>query len=263
MIKIPLPKRVILLFLSFAALQFSNQAIAQDFMRQNIEQRLAEANALFQRNEFEAGASRIREACYTLKSSPQSMPEANPSAIAAMNVEFLNGKLSNAISTNDYSTSKKIVTAEQTLLTALIGWEPQNPKWHYQKALLLESSSQMPATGLEATMASHLGIQANLPGQLDMHPLQNAIQECDRAISMSSDQSYRELAMQLKQKCESEIQRRTTNINAINADYYRKLPKGIPPPGMYNNTPSRPIQSYCPKCGMTHGPGPCPYTHGG
>jgi len=238
-------------------------AQAQDYMRQNLDQKMRAADAAFQRNDYETGANIIREVCYSLKSSQQA--DANPVQIASSKVDLIDSKLQSAIASNDSESARRLIKAEETLLNPLSSFDPQNSRWHYQKALLLEISSGLtaPASGIEAQMAAHLGIQANLPRQLDMQPLRSAMQECDRALAMP-DQSYRQQAMDLKAKCQSEMQRRTANINNMNGEYQRKLPKGIPPANLQNSSQFRPApQSYCPKCGGFHAGGPCPFTHGG
>jgi hypothetical protein len=232
---------------------------AQDYL----EQKMRAADAAFQRNDFEGGANLIRELCYSLKSSPTAA--ANPVQIASGKVDLIDGKLQTAIANNDSESARRLIKAEETLLNPLSSFDPQNSRWHYQKALLMQMSAGLtaPSGGLEAQMAAHLGIQANLPRQLDMQPLRNAIQECDRVLSMP-DQSYRQQALELKAKCQSEMQRRTSNINNMNAEYQRKLPRGIPPANLQNGSPYRPaMQSYCPKCGGFHASGICPNTHGG
>ena len=56
-------------------------AQAQDYMRQNLDQKMRAADAAFQRNDYETGANIIREVCYSLKSSQQA--DANPVQIAS------------------------------------------------------------------------------------------------------------------------------------------------------------------------------------
>ncbi len=236
-------------------------ATPQAYMRQNIERRLNEANTYFAQNDFEMGASRIREVCSLLKSAPQCMPELNYLKLAAEKALFIDGKLRAALDKHNYDSARVLVRAEDNLLTSLSDWEPQNPRWHYEKAVLFHINSALPMTGAGAAIASRMGIQNNLHNELDMRPLQDAINECDRALGLS-DQSYREKATKLKNACNAEIQRRNSKINAFHQEYYRKLPKGMPPPGMSSSAPSS-TEHYCSKCGGGHESWICPFTHGG
>jgi hypothetical protein len=214
-------------------------------MRQTVQQRLNEAETYFQRNDYEMGANRIREVGYLLQSSPQGMSDLNPVAIASAKAKFLDDKLGVAWSKKDFDQAKSLITAEQALLTCLSNWQPQNPKWHYQNALLYKVASEVPLTGIGGQMAAHLGIQNNLHNEMDMRPLQNSIRECDRVLAMA-DSTYRQQATLLKNACESEIQQRSNKIQAFNVEYYRKLPKGMPPPG----SDKEQFEMRCGVCGM-------------
>ncbi len=255
-------EKIIIAVCLFTLWQAANPAVAQPYVRQTIERRLSEANTYFQQNDFQMSANRIREACSLLKSAPQSMPEANYVRIASSQVKLIDGKLAAVLDKHDYDSAKNIATAEDILLTSLSNWEPQNPRWHYKKAVLSYMISRMPMTGAGAAMASRLGIQNNLHNELDMRPLRDSIQQCDRVLALA-DQSYRDNATNLKNACQAEIQRRTSKINAFNAEYYRKLPKGMPPPGMFAPVYTPPPVHYCPKCGGSHSGWVCPFTHGG
>ncbi len=203
--------------------------MAQPYVRQTVQQRLNEAETYFQRNDYEMGANRIREVGYLLQSSPQVMSEINPIAIASTKAKFLDEKLAVAWNRKDFEQAKSLISAEQTLLTCLANWQPQNPQWRYQNALLYKVAAEIPLTGIGAQMAAHLGIQNNLHNEMDMRPLQSSIRECDRVLGMA-DPTYRQQATQLKNSCLMEMQRRNGKIQAFNEEYYRKLPKGIPPP---------------------------------
>lgn len=237
-------------------------AVAQPYMRQTIERRLSEASSFFQQNDFEMGANRIREACSLLKSAPQSMPEANYVQIASSKADVIDSKLSAVMDKRDYDLAQKLVTAQDILLTSLSNWEPQNPRWHYQKAVLYHIDSMIPMTGAGAAMAMRLGIQNNLQNEVDMRPLQNSIQECEMVLRLA-DRPYRDRAAKLKSACQAEIQRRTDKLNAAHQQYYRKLPKGMPPPGMNSSNDTPPAEHYCSKCGGAHSSWICPFTHGG
>lgn len=219
------------------------------------ERRLAEADSFFQQNDFQMGANRIVEACYLLRSSPGAIQ------VAAAKVDFIDAKLSACLQKNDFDNAKTLLGAEQTILTPLTNWEPQNPRWHYQKAKLYQAESRIPMTGNGAILAQRLGVPLNLHNEVNMQPLRNSIQECEQVMQMG-DPGLRDAALKLKAACESEIQRRTGNMNKVHADYYRRLKKGVPPPGMYNNT-APPSEHYCSKCGGGHESWICPNTHGG
>lgn len=219
------------------------------------EKRLTEADSFFQHNDFQMGANRIVEACYLLRSSPGAIQ------VAASKVDFIDAKLSACLQKNDFDNAKTLLGAEQTILTPLTNWEPQNPRWHYQKAKLYQAESRIPMTGNGAILAQRLGVPMNLHNEVNMQPLRNSIQECEQVMQMG-DPGLREAALKLKAACETEMQRRTGNMNKVHSDYYRKLKKGVPPPGMYNNTPP-PTEHYCSKCGGGHESWICPNTHGG
>lgn len=222
------------------------------------ERRLAEAESFFQQNDYQMGANRVVEACHLLRSSRG----ANSSVqVATSKVDFIDAKLTASLQRNDFDTARTLLGAEQTILTPLTNWEPQNPRWHYQKAKLFQAESRIPMTGNGAILAQRLGVPMNLHNEVNMQPLRNSIQECEQVMRMG-DPSLSEAALKLKAACESEIQRRTGNMNKVHADYYRKLKKGVPPPGMYNNTPP-PTEHYCSKCGGGHESWICPNTHGG
>lgn len=237
---------------------------AQPNMRQAalIERRLCEADTYYQQNDFEMGTNRIVEACNLLKQAPQSLPGQNYVQIALNKVDFIDAKLNQCLQRNDSETARKLLSAEQHLLTSLSNWDPQNPKWHYQKAKLFHAESRIPMAGVGMAMANRLGVPNNLHNEVNMQPLQNSIQECERVIS-SSDPTYRDAAMKLKSACQSEIQVRTGKLNKLHADYYRKLPKGVPPPGLRNTDSPPPAEHYCSKCGGGHESWICPFTHGG
>lgn len=250
----------ILVFLSF--LTIASPVFAQAYMKQTIERRLNEANSYFQQNDYEMGANRIREACSLMQSAPQAMPQANYIQVAASKVEFMEGKLAAAMDKRDYDAAKQIAAAEDILLTSLTNWDARNPRWHYQRAVLFQMSSGIPMTGAGAAMASRLGIQNNMHNEINMQPLHNAVQECD-AVLGQPDQSYRDKASKLKAACQTEIQRRTNKMNAFSKEYYRKLPKGMPQPGVSGASDTSPAEHYCSKCGGGHSSWICPFTHGG
>ncbi|MBX9573472.1 MAG: hypothetical protein K2X77_31515 [Candidatus Obscuribacterales bacterium] len=243
-------------------LQNTNTALAQaNGQSRLIERRLTEADSFFQQNDFEMGANRVVEACSMLRSSPQSMPGNNYVQIASSKAAFIDGKLNASLQNRDFETAKKLVTAEQNLLTSLSNWQPQNAGWHYQKAKLYHIESGLPMTGVGAAMAKRLGVPNNLHNQVNMQPLQYSIQECEQALN-SPDQSFRNAANKLKSTCESEIQRRTGNLQRFSADYNRRLPKGQAQPTVYDPN-SQQTEHYCSKCGGGHSSWICPNTHGG
>src|SRR5579883_1163633 len=204
-------ERIIMAICLLTLWQAATPAFAQPNMRQTIERRLSEADSYFQQNDFLMGANRTREACTMLKSAPQSMPEANYVQIASSKAALIDDQLRATLDRKDYEGAKNLAGAEGILLSSLSNWEPQNPKWRYQKAVLAQIKSRLPMTGIGAAMASNLGIKNNLHNELDMRPLQEAIQECDRVLAMG-DPSYRDKAAKLKDACQAEMQRRTTKI---------------------------------------------------
>lgn len=243
--------------------QGAPDSAAQGYMNNQgavAERRLNEAESYFAQNDYQMGANRIVESCYVMKSSPQS--GGNYIQVAASKVDFIDAKLNASLQRKDYDSAKTLLGAEQTLLTPLSNWEPQNPKWHYQKAKLFQIQSQIPMTGNGALLAKSLGVPYNLHNEMDMQPLRNSIQECETVLRMG-DPSYRDSAQKLKTACETEIQRRTGNINKVNADWYRRQPRGIAPPGYYSDPPPKPAEHYCGKCGGSHTDWVCPFTHGG
>ena len=236
---------------------------AQGYRNQSsvVDRRLSEAETYFQQNDFQMGANRIVEACNILKSSPQSSPGMNYVQIAASKADFIDAKLNASLQRNDYDNSRVLIGAEQNLLTSLTNWDPQNPRWHFQKAKLYQAESKIPMTGNGAMLAQRLGVPLNLHNEVNMQPLQNSIQECEQVLRMG-DPTFRDSAMKLKTACETEMQRRTGNMNKVHSDWVRKQRKGLPPPGMQNNS-APPREQYCPKCGGGHDGFVCPYTHGG
>lgn len=237
-------------------------ALAQSYSHQGaiIERRLNEAESFFQQNDFEMGANRIVEACTMLRSGSQTTSGKTYVQIASSKCEFLDAKLNASMQKSDYDSARKLMGAEQHLLSSLANWEPQNPSWHYQKAKLFQMESRIPMTGAAAVLASRLRVPGNLHNEVNMQPLQSSIQECDAVLGLS-DSSYRAAATRLKTDCQNEIQRRTGNINRFQQDYYRKLPKGPAVPSIQNGV--SPSEHYCSKCGGGHESWICPNTHGG
>lgn len=244
----------------FVLLLNSAEASAQSRTDAMAERRLLEAETFFQQNDYEMGASRIVEACTLMRSSQQT--GSNFIQIASSKADLIDTKLKASLAKKDYSSCSKLIEAEKRLLSSLSNWDPQNPKWHYQIAVLYKTESSLPATGMTAALANRLGINSSIPNQFNFQPLQNSIMECDRVLGMANS-SYNTAANQLKTSCLNEIQKRNGTMKQLNADFYRHQPKGIPPPGMYphNDTPA--TEHYCSKCGGSHSSWVCPFTHGG
>lgn len=254
--------RLFRLLLAILALLQNTQpaALAQSRTDAMAERRLSEADAYFQQNDYEMGSSRVIEACSLMRSSRQAGN--NYLQIAGARLELIDSKLKASLQKNDFPSASKLINAERTLLTSLSNWDPQNPKWHYQIAVLYKTESTMPATGMTAVLANRMGINSSLPNQFNFQPLQNSIMECDRVLGMA-DSSYHGAANQLKTSCLNEMQKRNGTMKQLNADYQRHQPKGMPPPGMYNHDNTQQAEHYCSKCGGAHSSWVCPFTHGG
>lgn len=250
--------RIVILLLFCMAFCLPLGVNAQGYRGQSAiaERRLNEAENFFQQNDYQMGANRIVEACHMLRSAG-----GNYVQIASGKVDLIDSKLTASLQRNDFDNARSLLAAEQTLLTPLSNWEPQNPKWHYQKAKLYQAESKIPMTGNGAILAQRLGVPMNLHNEVNMQPLRNSIQECEQVLRMG-DAAYSDAAMKLKTACESEIQRRTGNMNKVHSNWARRQPKGVPPPSMYNNAPA-PREHYCSKCGGGHDSFICPNTHGG
>lgn len=248
------------LFALLLLLLDSGVASAQSRTDALVERRLIEAETYFQQNDYEMGANRIVEACTLMRSTRQ--PGANFVQIASSKADLIDTKLQASLQKKDYANASKLIEAEKRLLNSLSNWEPQNPKWHYQIAVLYKTESSLPSTGMTEVLAKRLGINSKIPNQFNFQPLQNAIMECDRVLGMA-DSSFNAAANQLKTACLNEIQNRNGTMKQLNADFYRHQPKGIPPPGMYQHNATPATEHYCSKCGGSHSSWVCPFTHGG
>lgn len=190
--------RIVILLLVSLILQIpasSAQTPAQSHTRARIQQRLNEASTYFSQNDFLMGANRINEACSLLKSSPLSMPDASYIAIASKTVDDLDGKIQNAKSSGDNALVTKLVGALEPLATSLSNWDPQNPRWHYERGLVLKT-------------------QAGLQQYQSPVTLQSAIREFDAALALQGGGSVRASAQEMKSNCQKELQKIQAAINA-------------------------------------------------
>jgi hypothetical protein len=216
----------------FAPLE--HPALAQGANRERIQQMLNEATACLGQENCFLGVSRINEACQMLRSNPAAMPEANYIAIAAKTVDDVNAKIKQAQARGDVPSITRNVYAIQPLVTSLVGWEPRNPRWHYEKGLEFRALS------------------ATLNDKFPVH-LQSAIQEFKQALAISGGGQYKQSAQQMLSTCEGIVRRRNAEIPEFQRIH-----------GKHNQNnqarPSAVANEICVFCGREHPKGfSCPY----
>jgi tetratricopeptide (TPR) repeat protein len=180
-------------------------APAQQAIRNRIQQRLNEASTYFNHGDYYMGVARINEACSILKTAPGAMPDSNYIQIATKTVDDLDAKIKDAKAQGNTDATNKIVSALQQLVTSLTNWEPQNPRWHYERGMVLKTMSALRNDQYQGDLSS-------------------AIQEFDAALAISGGGPYRASAQEMRNACQQTLQKRQSEI----ANFRRKIvrPKG-------------------------------------
>ncbi len=207
---------------------------------QRMEKLLYDSAASFKQDNYFLGVSQVIQACGMLRHNPSAAPDDNYINIATTCLDSVNTSIRDAQARGDVPTVTRRVYALQPLIQSLIDWDSANPRWHYEKGMLFRVQS----TSMK-----------------DQYPaiLEQAVAEFTKALTIGSGGSYRNEARKQLSTCQQIIQRRSAEI----VEFRRTHPQR-------NNTsqPSAPYQppepqTYCPKCGGSHGYGVCIYTHGG
>ncbi len=203
-----------------------------------VQQALNQAALGMKQNNTMMAVASVISACSILKANPSAMPGSNYLEIAGKNVDEIKNKISSAESRHDTQTITRDAVALQQLLNSLIGWDSQNPRWHYELGWVNRSLSKT--------------VNDKYPQYLEA-----AVREFKAALASAGGGSYRNNAQNMLSSSESLL--RQCNSNA--SDYKRTHP-------LHNlNNQAKPAaveNAICGSCGREHPSGfRCPYCGGG
>lgn len=202
---------------------------------QRIEQRLQESQKFFDQGDYLMGANRLSEAASMLRGSQGAM-SGNPVGMLAGGLNTLTKKGEQA--KGDRALSRKILLAEEPLLNSLCMYEPQNPQWFYQRAIVHMVQSGGPSVSGTAG---------------DRQALKFAIKDFDTALTCPNNSAIVASANQMKTACERELTKRQAMGAEIQRRGARQFARVYGMKG--DDSKTNYGSSLCTVCGHFHGSG--------
>jgi hypothetical protein len=155
---------------------------------------LNESTAAFQRNDCFTGVDKEIQACTLLKANPSAAPDNNYIDLCCVLLHSLDKR----IQESSLDGATKAIAAKQRLLDAMVAWEPQNQRWHYEKGVTSQKLS-------------------SLNGDKYSQTLNEALAEFQKALAISGGGSYHSAIMQEITTCQNTIKK----LDAEAAEYQR------------------------------------------
>jgi hypothetical protein len=218
---------ILMLLIGFATLALPSSA--QDSAR--VEKLLNGATAAFKQNNYFLGVGQVQQACGMLRANPSASPNDNYIDIAAGCFDGVSKGIHNAQAQGDTMAVTQRIGALQPLLQSLMEWDRNNPRWHYEKGMLLREQSL-------AFKDKNVGI------------VQQAISEFQKSLAMSGGGAYSGECQKQIEMCQQVVAQGRVAAKAWD--------RAHPPQYSANPTPTpNHFTQFCPLCGHVHAPGAC------
>ncbi|MBX9572060.1 MAG: hypothetical protein K2X77_24420 [Candidatus Obscuribacterales bacterium] len=208
--------------------------------RSRVAQRWQESQQFLSRGDYSMAANRMSEASSLLRSAPNAMPGQTPVSLLRKGLDDF-AVLMKA-QQNNKAQYNKILIAQEPIINALCMYEPQNPRWFFQRAMVFVTR----AGGSSASGTAG-----------DRHYIVQAIRDLDKTLSCPSNAEYVVPAQKLKAMCQTELDRRKALGTEIQRRGARQFAKIYGMPGGSSQNDFGP--TLCTICGQSHRSGECTY----
>ena len=227
------------ILLLLASLTLGQSVFAQgNPIQARAQQRMRESQEFLNRGDYNMAANRIAEASSMMRGTPDGTGQGPVDVLKKGINDFEVHMRAQKANKPVYN---RILIAQEPMLNSLVMYDPQNPRWYFQRAMVFITRAGGPSASGTAG---------------DRHYFVQAIGDLDKTLSCPGNAEFVGPANQLKASCQKELSHRREVGAEIRRRGARQFARIYGMPGG-NSGDSGP--SLCTVCGHSHRSGECTY----